>query len=356
MLIKEEYRNFSWHLHKKAGHKPIVVQIELTYRCPIHCVYCYVDCYNNTALAKNEISTKDVQRLMDKLYDAGCLWLTFTGGDPMIRDDFLKLYDYAKNKGFIFSVMTSLVSLNDAILQKMSEKPPFSISMTLNGVTEKTYEKISQVKGSFKKVMTNIDKVLKARLPLEIKTLISKSNIHEVDKIRKFIESRNLTFSSSALIFARLNGDVGNCRHRLSVDDVMKISFSEKLECAPEPEKTGRNNAKIEVGPQTDRFYKCAVGNGQWCVNPQGRLHICSYVREPSYDLLKGDVALGVRLLSDYVKNEKFSKDFECRHCKIWHLCQFCPGKAKLEVGDEEKVIPYFCELAKKKAKKLKIL
>ena len=41
----------------------------------------------------------------------------------MVRPDFLELYDYAKDKGFIFSIMTSLVALTDGILEKMAEKP-----------------------------------------------------------------------------------------------------------------------------------------------------------------------------------------------------------------------------------------
>lgn len=347
MIKKKQYKTWSSRFHEDYSKEPIVMQMELTYKCPIHCVHCYADCYNNAKYSAKELSTGAVKHLMNKLHDAGCLWFTFTGGDPMMRPDFTTLYDHAKDLGFIFSIMTSLAALNDKILSKMREKPPFSIDMTLNGVTEKTYENISQVRGSFKKVMKNIDRVLEAGLPLKIKTLVSKNNIHEVDEIKKFVESKGGEFSPSTLIFARLDGSAAPCAYRLPVRDVVKMSYPD-AECGEAPDAAkDRDDSGVEMDPTPNRFYRCAIGYWQWHINPRGHLNICSCVRKPSYDLVKGSVQEGIKKLADYIKNKNFSKDFECRSCKIWHLCHFCPGKAELELGDEEKVIPYFCELAK---------
>ncbi|MFH1381239.1 MAG: SPASM domain-containing protein, partial [Candidatus Omnitrophota bacterium] len=202
-------------------------------------------------------------------------------------------------------------------------------------------EKISQVKGSFKKVMANIDKVLEAKLPLKIKTLSSKENINEIDKIKNFVESKGLAFSPSTLIFARLNGDITPCKYRLPSEVILKDEYP-KEEC--------------ETESRTNQFFRCATGNWQWHVDPSGKLNICSCVREPSYDILNGDITKAVRTLSEYVQNKRFSEDSECKTCKIWYICQSCPGKAKLEVGNEQAPVPYFCKLAKMRAKKAKIL
>lgn len=348
MITLKEYKDWSLKFHSDHAREPIVMQMELTYRCPLHCLHCYSDCYNTAGGAKAELSTEKVKKLIDKVYRAGCLWFTFTGGDPMARKDFLELYDYIKEKGFIFSIMTSLSALTDRILKKMVEKPLFSIEMTLNGVTESTYEKISQVRGSFKKVMLNIDKVLEAKLPLKIKTLISKVNIREIDKLRTYIESKGLVFSPSSHIFARLNQDKAPCEYRLPIDESIDMNFPEEV-CAPRPDKKKDvpDAPNVKINPP-ERFFRCAIGNWQWHIDPYGKLNVCSSVRKPSYDILNRDVMEGVKFLSDYIKNKRFSKDSECRSCEIWHFCHSCPGKAKLETGDEEKPIPYFCELAKK--------
>ncbi|MFA7113829.1 MAG: radical SAM protein [Candidatus Omnitrophota bacterium] len=349
-IHSREYKNWSADVHQKFSDKPIVMQMEITYQCPIHCLHCYSDCYNNKEYAKNELSTEEIKLIMDKIYAAGCMWFTFTGGDPMIRKDFIELYDYAKDKGFIVSVMTSLTALTDDILCKLSKKPPFSIEMTLNGVTRETYEKISQVKGSFDRAINGINSVIKAGLPIKVKTLISKNNQHEVEDISDYLEKLGLKFSPSTSIFARLNGDNEPCKYRLPVDDVLKYDFSEDdCELASSVDVDDKTRAYDGMDRVSGSFYRCAVGSWQWHINPIGRLNICSCVRDVDYDILNGNVLDGVKYLRDYVKNKKFSSAGRCGDCKLWHICGSCPGKAKLELGDECGAVDYFCELAKKK-------
>ena len=331
-MIKDRlYKDWSAEFHSNNSKNPIVIQMELTYKCPLHCLHCYTDCYNNARYTKKELTARKIKNIIDKLYNAGCTWLTFTGGDPLIRKDFAEIYNYAKDKGFIVSFLTSLAALKSNVLDLIIKKPPFSIEMTLNGATEKTYENISQIKGSFSKVMANIDKILNAGLPLKIKTLISKNNIHEIEKIKAFVESKGLNFEPSNSIFARLNGDTMPCSYRLPVDKTTKENMKNCESCMPKP----------------DKLFRCAAGNWQWYVNPYGRLNICSCVREPSYDLLSGKLSDGVKVLSKYVKEEVFSSDSKCKTCDVWPVCQTCPGKAKLEMGDKEAPVPHFCALAK---------
>ncbi|UCC95667.1 MAG: radical SAM protein [Candidatus Omnitrophota bacterium] len=351
MILKKQYKHWSARFHADHSKEPIAVQMELTYRCPLHCVHCYSGCYNNLEYAKKELATKDVKILMDKLYNAGCLWCAFTGGDPMARDDFLELYEYAKQKGFILTLMTNLVALTDEILEKMIEEPPFSIAMTLNGATRETYEKISQVKGSFKIVMSNIDKVLKAKLPLKIKTLLSRNNIHEIDRIKAFVESKGLKFYPTANIYARLNGDTTPCQYRLPIERFIANGIDGEDECGNVVDhKLQTKKFKLQ-----NRFFRCAIGNWQWHIDPYGELNICSFVREPAYSLLSGDAIEGITELADYIKNKRFSRHSECESCEIWYRCYSCPGKAKLEVGDEEAPVPYFCKLAKRQTKTIKM-
>lgn len=357
MIEKKEYKDWSRKFHTDHSKDPIAISMELTYRCPLRCVHCYSDCYNSPEHIKKELSTEDIKKVMDKLYDAGCLWLAFTGGDPMMRPDFIELYEYAREKGFICTIFTSLVALSDKILEKLIEKPHFAMEMTLNGVTEETYEKISRIKGSYKRVMANIDRIMNAGLPLKIKTLLSKNNIHEKDGLKAFIESRGLTFAPSLKIHSRLNGDPTPCQYRLDVDEVMKLNYPEEDDCEKDSvEKNENEDSHEESEILPNRFYRCAIGNWQWQVSPYGKLRICVYVTEPTYDILHGEVIAGTRMLSDYIKNRTFSTNSECITCDIWDICDTCPGKAKLEVGDEEAPVPYFCELAKRQAEKIKML
>jgi len=350
MIEKREYRDWSKEFHDHFAMDPIVIQMELTYRCPLHCLHCYSDCYNLPDMEEKELSTDSVKKIIDKLYDSKCLWLSFTGGDPMQRKDFSEIYEYAKDKGFIITVLTSLAAMNDRVFELLVRKPPFSLSMTLNGVTEYTYEKVSGVKGSFPGVMRNIDRCLKAGLPLGIKTLLSKNNIGELNQIKEFVEARTGKFIPSVSINARFNCDTSVCRYRLDPQEVMKLDFpDEDCEAFEENDLMGRN--KNGLKPVSDRLFRCAVGNWQWHIDPFGELKVCTYLRQPAYDILKGDIIEGVKMLSNYVKSSRFKTASKCKTCDISHLCNWCPAKARLEVGDEEAPIPHFCRMARLKDK-----
>ncbi len=357
LSMKEtQYKDWSLKFHNQHAHDPIVVQIEFTYQCPLHCLHCYSDCYNNPEYARRELSTNDIKKIIDKLHKAGSMWLCFTGGDPMLRDDFIELYDYARNKGFLLTIFTSLAALTDEMLSKFIEKPPFSIEITLNAATEETYEKISQVEGLFDKVIGNIKKLLEANLPLKIKTMLTKNNIHEKEELNKLIESFGCEFRPSTELYARLNGDTTPCQHRLPVDELVRMPEQEPEVRSQRPEdrrQITENREQINPTNATcsnnsnNRLFRCATGNWPWHIDPDGKLNICSCAREPSYDILDGDLIEGVRILSHYVKSKRFKTDSKCKSCELWALCRTCPGKAKLEIGDEEAPIPYYCELAK---------
>src|SRR6058998_2074459 len=112
-----EYKEFSLNVHTHAAHTNTIVnaQIELTYGCNLHCVHCYTDCYNRPDLIKRELSYAEVTRILDQLAAEGCLWVCFTGGEIFMRKDFLDIYAYAKQKGFLITLFTNGTLFTEAL-------------------------------------------------------------------------------------------------------------------------------------------------------------------------------------------------------------------------------------------------
>src|SRR5207249_3463494 len=76
-------------------------------RCNLRCIMCYTDCFNSPEMIQQELSFPEIVRIMDEIHEAGCLDLTLTGGEPLARRDFLDIYTYAKQKGFLVTVFTN---------------------------------------------------------------------------------------------------------------------------------------------------------------------------------------------------------------------------------------------------------
>ena len=336
-----QYKSFSLKTHNKNSRlgNPNVCQFELTFGCNLHCKHCYIDCYNKLDYLNKELKTGEVKLILDKVYQTGVIWLCFTGGDPLTRSDFLDIYSYAKDKGFIITIFTNGYSMTGEIVKYFKKRPPFVIEMTLNAVTEDLYEKISQMNGSFTKVMQGISLILKENLPLKIKTQITRDNLEELPRIKKFVKGSGLKFRPNSALHARLNGNTTPCNLRISPHEVLNLNGRVK---------TGYLNELNKLNKPNNFLFHCAVGGGDGInIDPYGNIFLCNSIRKPAFNLLKVDIEYASYKLLPLVRNRKFATNSKCKDCSLRKFCRWCPGKAYLEMGDEEAPIPYYCEIAK---------
>lgn len=351
-MKQTRYKTFSLRTHKKNWllKKPNLCQFELTFGCNLHCKHCYTDCYNNPACLKKELKTKEVKFILDKVHDAGAIWLCLTGGDPLTRGDFPDIYSHAKGKGFIITVFTNGYSMTEEIAGYFKKRPPFVIEITLNAVTGDLYEKISRVKGSFNKAMNGINLMLKEGLPLKIKTEVTRDNLGEVPGIKKFIKGLGLKFRPSADLHARLNGDLTPCNLRISPHEVLNLNGRKHLpdddcQLLPHATRNARHASRVTLH---DDLFRCAIGSGDgFHIDPYGNTSPCNLIRKPAFNLLKADVENTLNELLSWVRNRKFATDSKCNGCNLRKLCQSCPGRAYLETGDMEAPVEDYCEMAR---------
>lgn len=343
-ITEVEYRNFSLDFHQKIGskHIPIEGQIELTFRCNLRCVHCYV-AENKT---RHELTFQKITDILDQIHREGCLWLSFTGGEPLMRSDFLDIYRYAKRKGFLITILTNGTLITPEIVEYLGEEPPFSIDLTLNGVTQRTYESISQVPGSFKKAMEVIRLILGKRLPLRIKTKATRLNYHELDEIKQHVDNLGIEFKLNPMLYPRLDGSAEPCSFRLSPDQIISLDrfYPDYGDC---------QENELEEGDSipTDNLFRCAAGTNSFHISPYGELIFCTFMRQPHFDLRKGSFRQGFCTLYPKIRSRRYRTDSKCKDCKICYLCSQCPALAKLENSHPENPIGYFCELAHKRSR-----
>ena len=344
-----QYKDFSLATHKKNWRKrrPNVCQFELTFSCGLHCQHCYSDCYNEPDYIKKELTTEEIKYLLDKIRDSGIIWLCFTGGDPLARADFLEIYSYAKNKGFIITIFTNGFSMTQNLADYLAKFPPFVIEITLNAVTKKTFEEISQRSGSFEKTMQGLTLILERNLPLKIKTMVTKKNLEEIHRIKKFVEDLGMKFNPSCQIYPRLNHDLTPCSLRVRPGEVLEIN--EELGLGQiEAQDCFSSNFSEAVLEKSKYLFRCAAGGGDGVhIDPYGKMFFCPNIRRPAVDLLNGgSIQKGLYQLFPQMRKKEFKTISRCRDCEIAQFCMSCPGRAYLETGNLEAPVEWFCELA----------
>lgn len=339
------YTAFSDAIHNRVVDKniPIDGTIELTQRCNLRCVQCY--CCHDTS--RNELDYAETCRVLDEIADAGCLWLLITGGEPLLRPDFLDIYMYAKKKGLLITLFTNGTLITEAIADHLKKYPPFSIEVSIYGATEETYEKVTRVAGSFESCVNGIRLILAGGLPLQLKTMALTLNRHEIFLMKEWAGSLGVEFKFDALLHPGLDGSKGPIGFRLSPEEAVGLD-------AADEEKSGR---WIEVCGKSwdpvdpEKLFICGGGKYAFHIDPYGILRPCDMTRGLGYDLRGRSFHDAWSRLVSEVSSKKAVSGNRCAGCNIMPICNQCPGWAFLESGDMYGIAGHLCDVARIRAK-----
>ena len=333
---------------------PLSVTVGLTDRCNLRCVHCFVhDPAQDQALRSRELNTGQWIRLFDRLTEAGCLWMTMTGGEILLRPDFADLYRYAKEKGFLLSLLTNGTLLTPELVDLLAEWYPLLVEISLYGLTKETYEAVTGVPGAYERCMRGIRMLLEARVPLRLKTIAMVPTRHEVRAMYRFAAELGVEFRHDGVLFQTFYGkDIGSLR--LPPEELVALDLANPKAVADFQRLHDRYRELLGNAPRDfqEYLYTCGGGFRSFYLDPYGWMGLCQMTRPAVYDLVSGTLEEGWEVLGEF-RQKRVSKDFECLHCALAGICQRCPAFSFLEHGDPETRVEYTCAIAYLRAQQL---
>jgi len=339
------YGEFSERLHQKTAslHIPISGSIEVTQRCNLRCTHCYIPLSTRKGPRQAELSLPEIQHILDEIKEAGCIWLLLTGGEPLLRTDFLDIYTYAKRKGFILTLFTNGTLITPRIADALSEWRPFNIEITLYGYSQATYERITGIPGSHAKCLRGIELLMERRLPLKLKTVLMTPNREELGEMQAFAKSLGVEFVFDPMLSPGLDGSLLPTQLRLSPEEIVDVEKADPGRAGRWPE----HFKDIKDFKNTDRkLYTCGAGTNSFHIDSFGRLCLCLTARQPSYDLRAGSFHQGWEEFIPQQRLLEYGEGYACGSCDLRAACAQCPALAQLEQGDPEKRVEFLCQVA----------
>lgn len=338
----------SVHGHYSGQRAPLSVSIEVTRRCPLDCLHCY----NNLAMADQEARSRELNkeehfRLLDDLANLGCLWLLYTGGEIFARKDFLEIYTYAKQKGFLITLFTNGTLITERVADYLQQWPPFAIEITLYGRTKETYEALTGIEGSYERCLRGVVLLRDRGLPLKLKTVPTTVNKHEVVAMKDFVEQElHLDFKFDSLINPRIDCSQSPLAVRLSPEEVVLLDLHWPKIAAEHREAAQRDLKLSSESVQSETVYSCGGGIDSFALDPYGHMSICVLSHQDTYDIRSGSVKEGWELFLRKVRARERRRISKCVKCRIRSLCSMCPANGELENGDAESPVDFLCEVA----------
>jgi pyrroloquinoline quinone biosynthesis protein E len=301
---------------------PLWLLAEVTYRCPLHCVFCY----NPVDFAKteNELSTEDWLRVLREARAAGSVQCGFSGGEPLVRDDLEILVAEAHKLGFYTNLLTSGVGLTEARAAALKEAGLDHVQLSFQDSTKELNDFLSHTKTfDLKQRTANIIK--SHDWPMVLNCVIHRLNIDYIEQIidmavdlgAEYLELANSQYYS----WAELNRD-----HLLPSREQLERAERVTNACR---EKYGDKIRILFVVPDyyENRPKKCMNGWGNvfLTITPDGSALPCHTAK-----MIKGVSFPNVRDMS--VRDIWYdSKAFDFFRGDSWmkEPCRTCPEKEK---------------------------
>ena len=175
------------------------LRVSVTDRCDLRCVYCMKE--KMQFLPRKDILTlEEIERLCDNFIELGVEKIRLTGGEPLVRNDIIKLIEKLNTKKEKTNLKEITLTTNGTLLKKYAKELKLNgvnrINVSLDTINPEKYNKITRF-GNIEKVFDGINEALDANIKIKINTVVIKDfNENEIEELINWTSNKkiDLTF------------------------------------------------------------------------------------------------------------------------------------------------------------------
>ena len=138
------------------------------------------------------------------MHEIGVFIVTFTGGEPTLREDLPELLTYAQKKGVVTGLVTNGRKLSDKRYVDKLEKAGLDfVQVTLESHKAKVHDQMTGAKGSWKETVAGITNAVLSKIYVTTNTTLSKYNAPDFLDSIDFIKGLGVDgFGCNSLIYS----------------------------------------------------------------------------------------------------------------------------------------------------------
>jgi radical SAM protein with 4Fe4S-binding SPASM domain len=312
---------------------PLRMDMALTFKCQNNCVHCYAGGPHET----EELSTEQWKRVIDKVHEIGVFILTFTGGEPTLRDDLPELLQYTQNKGIVTGLVTNGRKLKEMEYVKALEKVGLDfVQVTLESHKAAIHDKMTGTKGSWKETVQGIKNAALSRIYVTTNSTLSKYNAADFLETIDFIKELGVAaFGCNSLIYSGKATSISN-EFALPIETLKELLPKAR-------DKADKLGMKFlwYTPTQYCQFDPVSLGLGiksctaamvNMCVGPNGDVYPCQSYFESLGNILKDSwksIWNHPRAIS--IRKREYAEP-KCKDCP---QLQICGGGCPLELKEK---------------------
>ncbi|MCR5831688.1 MAG: radical SAM protein [Lachnospiraceae bacterium] len=188
------------------------------WNCNQKCVHCYAA--GQTQAAEEELSTEEWKKIIDKCREECIPQVTFTGGEPTMREDLTELINHAR--WFVTRLNTNGIKLTKEYCRKLFEASLDSVQITFYSSDAAIHNELVGAP-MYDKTLDGIRNALEAGLNISINTPLCVKNKDYV-KTLEFLHGLGVTYVTCSGLITTGNATLPESESlQLSKDEIKKI-------------------------------------------------------------------------------------------------------------------------------------
>jgi radical SAM protein with 4Fe4S-binding SPASM domain len=301
---------------------PLDVSIELTWCCNFRCRHCYIPDLN----AADGVSTPRLLELLDELAEMGTLFLTLTGGEPLIRRDWEIIARRARELGFQITFLSNGSLVDDRTADTLAELA-VDVQISFHSADSEVFEEITSRSGSWARVLDAVKRLRDRNVPVQLSVPVSRLNPDGADSVPRLAEDLGVEVQVYTKIVPAKSGDCGPLAVRLPAPDAVRLAGGPGVGC-PVPDETAEHPAGD--GPL------CAAGVRYANITAAGDVLACNILPGPAGNINRSsfrEIWENSTLLHQ-IRRIRRSDLSVCSTCSRLPYCGRCHAQALAEDGD----------------------
>ena len=333
---------------------PVSGTFELTPRCNLKCRMCYIRLSPaEMAAAGRELTAEEWLELGKQARDAGMMFLLLTGGEPLLRPDFCRIYEGLTRLGLSISVNTNGSMITGQVREVWKKSPPSSVNITLYGTGPEDYEALCGNPKVFEAVTDNLSWLQEQHILVHLNTTIVPANYSRWKELEEFAEQRNLELRMTTYCFPPRRREAWTpCSEfsRLAPEQAAKLTLQDIL-YREGSDALKRRWSELQEGSRSrcllenDSSMRCMAGKSMFWISWNGRMVPCGMLETGAAEPL----AEGFEPAWETVKKEaeKIRLCPDCLSCPDRKTCFNCAAVEYSENGTFGRKPEYMCRYSR---------
>lgn len=323
---------------------PTSVDIAITKKCNHKCIHCYNTWRTDDekSYALKVLTDEQIQRITDELVKNDVWRATLTGGEPLAQLDVLyKLIESLASHNIALGMNTNLSLMTDEIAQTLTKIYHWDniLLTSLPGLVPEICDRITQIPGSYNRIVRGIDICEKYSIPVGINIVVSKQNLFELEKLFDFVEAHKVDYVSITRAIAPLY-DQDNPSFFLDEKEITYIAdILEQVHT-----RYGISVGSITPFPlcilkdiskyQDIVSASCAAGISRCSIDAvSGDITACTHESKAYGNIYTGSLKEAWDNMHEWREGKLVNE--ECRDCKMLF---YCGGECRMIAGTEAHV------------------